>query len=123
MASGAATKAALANKVPTRPASCDARRRERRWSRDRPPDEDRPRPGEPALSEYPFVDDEDVTGQNHHILRAPLGDVGNRKDVRLDLAADLAAKVDGVLCRDARETTGARDGVHDGHVGIVGHLA
>src|SRR6185312_3580683 len=78
--------------------------------------------GAPSL-EDPFVDDEDVTGEYHNVGGAAFADVGDGKDVRLDLAAHLTPEIHRVLGGDPRESAGASDGVDDGHVGVVAHLA
>src|SRR6516164_3634882 len=100
MASGAATSAAHPTATATRPLTCDERERRRR---PRPRDRgmsSRPPSGADPGSEDSFVDDQDVTWLDHHVLRAPLCDVCDGEDVRLDLAGDLAAKVDRVLRGD-----------------------
>ena len=50
-----------------------------------------------GASENSFVDDEDVTRENHHVWRAPFADVGDRKGMNFDLAGHLPPEVDEFL--------------------------
>src|SRR6516162_10089418 len=118
-ARGATPITAMQSPKPTpRPSRAPGRRRERRTPRCRPVSER----GATGASEDPFVDDEDVTRQDHYVLRASLADIRHRENVRLNLARHLAPQVDRVLRGDAREPAGARDGVDDRHVRVVRDL-